>query len=370
MRLGAGLLLLVHGLIHLIGPTKAFGWAPVAALRSPISPAQGALWLVAAILLAGSGMALLGGARWWWITAFIGVALSQLLIATVWQDARFGTIANLLLLIPIGLTGLTARSGSLRSQFERNARTLLAATAESSSGLVAESDLVQLPPLMQAYLRAMGVIGKPHVRNLRLEFDSRMRNSNADPWMKAKAVQYEFFAPPARLFYMEASRAGIPFAVFHRYVGDSATFRVRLAELKESTNASGFEMTRSETVTLLNDIVVLAPAAVLELPIRFETTGANTVRATFSNSGHTVSADLTFNAAGELTGFLSQDRSAISAAGARRLPWSTPISDYRTIDGIRIGSHGEAIWVEPSGPWVYGTFQVTRIAYNVSSFHW
>jgi hypothetical protein len=371
VRIAVTVLLVIHGLIHLIDPAKAFGWANIAQLRQPVSSPLGALWLLAAVLLCGSAVALLLHARWWWLSALAGIVLSQGLILTVWRDARVGTLANVVLAAPVALALLTARAGSLRSQFEQTARALLSVSIPPSrAAIVTDADIAALPPLVQAYLRRTGAVGKPRVHNVRLEFDAHMRDKASDPWMKATAVQYEFFSPPARLFFMEASRAGVPFSVLHRYTDDSATFQVRIAEVKQVTDAKGEEMTRSETVTLLNDIVVFAPAAALDLPITWQTTGPRAVVATFTNAGHTVSAELTFDAAGDLVGFVSNDRSAIGASGARRMPWSTPISDYRLVEGIRVGAHGEAVWVEPTGPWAYGRFQLTRLARNVREFTW
>ena len=115
----------------------------------------------------------------------------------------------------------------------------------------------------------------------------------------------------------------------------------------------------------MNDIVVMAPAAVLDLPFTWKTAGERSVLATFSNAGNTVSAALTFDATGDLVGFLSNDRTQEDAKGTRNVPWSTPISGYREVDGIRIGALGDANWVETSGEWTYGRFEIRSIAYNV-----
>jgi hypothetical protein len=77
-----------------------------------------------------------------------------------------------------------------------------------------------------------------------------------------------------------------------------------------------------------------------------------------------VSARLTFDDAGDLFGFVSSDRVHDREGGAAS--WSTPISGYRRIDGIRIGALGDANRIEPSGEWTYGRFEVTSIAYNVA----
>ena len=78
-----------------------------------------------------------------------------------------------------------------------------------------------------------------------------------------------------------------------------------------------------------------------------------------------MSATLTFDAAGDLVGFLSNDRTQENAKGSRNVPWSAPISEYREIDGVRICTHGDANWIETSGEWTYGKFDIRSIAYNV-----
>jgi hypothetical protein len=163
---------------------------------------------------------------------------------------------------------------------------------------------------------------------------------------------------------MHASRAGVPFDVLHRYVDGAATFRVRIAGLFPMINKQGPGITHDETVTLMNDVLVLAPAAVLDLPFTFETTGERTLRATFRNAGFTVTATLTFDGQGDLVGFVSADRSHDRDEGAAE--WSTPISGYRMIDGIGIGARGDTNWIEPSGEWTYGRFEIATIAYNVA----
>ena len=93
---------------------------------------------------------------------------------------------------------------------------------------------------------------------------------------------------------MNASRSGIPFDVDHRYVDGAATFQVKIVGVYPMVDKAGIAMTKTETVTLMNDILVMAPAAVLDLPFAWETLSEHTVRATFSNAGFTVSAILTF----------------------------------------------------------------------------
>lgn len=363
MRIAFAGLIALHGLIHLLGPAKAFGWGDVSQLRAPMSPEAGLLWFLAAVLLIAAPVGLVLGAPWWWYPALPGVLLSQGLIVTAWSDAKFSTLANVIIAIPLLAAALDARASSFRSRFDHDRDTLLARTTLAAP-LVTEADLAPLPPLLQTYLRRVGAVGRPRVRNLRVTFNAQMRSSATSPWMQSTATQYEFFDRPARLFYMNASRASLPFDIFHRYVDGAATFQVRVAGLMSMVDKHGTGITHDETVTLMNDVLVLAPAAVLGLPFAFETLGERSLRATFHNAGYTASAVLTFDGAGDLVGFVSADRAHDREGGAAT--WSTPISGYRQVDGIRVGALGDANWIEPSGEWTYGRFEITSIAYNVT----
>ena len=99
MKTAIIILLLLHGLIHLMGFVKAFGIAEISELTLPISRGWGVLWLIAALLLILSGILFWTEQSAWWIPAITGVILSQVLLFVFWQDARFGTIPNVLILI-------------------------------------------------------------------------------------------------------------------------------------------------------------------------------------------------------------------------------------------------------------------------------
>lgn len=93
------ILILLHGVIHLMGFAKAFGLAEISELTLPISVGWGAAWLAACLIFITSGVQLFLNSDLWWITGIIGAAMSQILILAFWQDARFGTIPNLIIVI-------------------------------------------------------------------------------------------------------------------------------------------------------------------------------------------------------------------------------------------------------------------------------
>lgn len=253
---------------------------------------------------------------------------------------------------------------SFHSTYRREVR--LALDRPTTISVVGEEDLAPLPAPVRRWLQRAGVVGRPRVHDVRARFTGTFRARPGGPWMRFRSEQHNVFDRPARLFLMVASQYGLPLAGLHVYTGSHATMRIRVAGLFDVVDARGPEMDQGETVTLFNDLCVLAPAALIGAPVRWREVDERTVEATFSNAGHTVHATLFFDANGDLVDFLSNDRFLSSDGKAfRNLPWSTPMSDFRDFGGVRLPAHGDATWKDPQGDFVYGRFDLKAIEYNV-----
>jgi len=252
----------------------------------------------------------------------------------------------------------------LRTAYRRDVERALARSLPSP--LLTESDIAHLPNPIQRYLRVARAVGQPRVRNFHARMHGRFRRARTDPWMPIAAEQYNFVAPPARLFFLTASMRGIPVHGFHRYVGDGASMDVRAAWFLPVASASGWEATRSETVTMFNDMCVIAPATLVEPSVTWDGGDAHGVRGTFNNAGCTIRADLTFSDTGELIDFRSDDRSQSSPDGKTftRVRWTTPLAAYRQFGPVRLASGGEARWHEAGGAWPYIDLVFDDITYN------
>jgi hypothetical protein len=158
---------------------------------------------------------------------------------------------------------------------------------------------------------------------------------------------------------------GLPFDGYHAYVADSATMQIKVGGLFQVVDARGPEMNRGETVTMFNDLCLLAPATLISPSIRWEEIDSVTVRGFFTNRGNTVSAVLTFDPSGALKDFVSNDR-YLSEDGKTYLsyPWSTPTQEYGEFGGRKIAAGGEAIWHMPQGKYAYGRFTVEELEVN------
>jgi hypothetical protein len=364
MRFLLPCLLAVHGAIHLLGAARGLGWARVAALTQPVSRTAGAACLAAAACLSVAAVVRLAWPRWWWVAALPGVILSQGLIVATWRDAKAGTVANALLLVPLVVAMANERPSALRKRFARDAAAALASVAGADPAPITGAEVDALPAPLARYLRRAGVVGRPHPRALRLVFDAEMRAAPDAPWMRARAEQVETFDPPARLFFMEATRAGVPFVVFHRYVGDAATFEVQVAGVVPVVDQRGPAMTRAETVTLFNDLVLLAPAALLRAHVAWMAVDDTTVTGRFTNAGHTVSATITVAPDGRVLNFASDDRAKEAHGRLVPLPWDTPVARWARFDGLELAAEAEARYREDGRWWAYGRFRLVEVAFD------
>lgn len=358
------LFVLIHGLIHLMGVAKAIWPSSLPQLTQPISHAVAMVWLAAALLFVATAATILVSSRAWWWLGLAGIVLSSLAIATSWQDAKAGAPANVVIAAGVMFGFLANGPFSLRAAYERDVNAGL--TRAALDGVLREEDLADLPAPVQRYLRISGAIGRPRIRNVRIRMHGRIRSGPSAKWITMTAEQYTFAAPPTRLFYFSGSMSGIPVQGYHRYVGADASMRVKAAALFTVAEASGPLMLRSETVTMLNDICLVAPGLLADPSLSWEPVNDRTARVVYTNAGQKVRAELVFNDAGELTNFWSDDRlQAASGGEMRAMRWSTPVRSYRQFGSHRLPASGEARWLDSSGDYAYIELAFDEIEYNV-----
>lgn len=186
------------------------------------------------------------------------------------------------------------------------------------------------------------------MKSFRIEFTGQIRKDEESEWMPFTSEQYNFIAVPTRLFFMKASMKHLPVSGFHYYKNGEAFMDIRLLSLFRVQYQSGKEMSVAETVTFFNDMCVMAPATLIDKRIQWLEVKENKVKAAFSNQDITISAWLHFNEKGELINFISEDRYAQQEDGSlKQLPWSTPLKDYREINGYKLTGYGDAVYSYP-----------------------
>lgn len=359
------IIVVLHGLIHLLGFVKGFGFKDVKELTLPISKPMGLLWLAASALFVIYGIMNFANSKYAWLVGFIAVAVSQFLVIMFWYDAKFGTIPNLIILV---VSLLSLGSFLLKSDFANHVKFDFSANNTLSTDILSESDIAHLPPIVQKYLYYTKSVGQPKVKNFRAEFSGGMRGKPEDDYMKFHSVQYNFYEKPSRYFFMEASKMGLPATGLHLYQNETATFEVKMLNWLKVVDAKGDKMNQAETVTLFNDMCFIAPATLIDRRIFWESIDDTTVKGIYKIGNISISAVLFFNDKGELKNFISNDRYETDGNYYNSYPWATPVEDYKMMNGYFLPGKAKLIYRKPEGDFTYGEMEYISVKYNLSGF--
>lgn len=288
---------------------------------------------------------------------------------------------NYWLMIMVGLGVLVMgflvyQSQGLRRTYNSEVGKALEKEKRSDHKKLTKDDIRHLPMPVQRYLIYVGAIGKEKVRNVKLRFEGLMNTgAGKENWSRISAEQYNFFDQIARFFYMQGSKAGLPFLGLHVYGKGRASMLVKALGLLPVVALQNEEMLKAETVTILNDMCLFAPAALIDPRLQWASIDPLTVKATFTNNGIEASALLYFTEKGELSDFVSDDRYRLATDGSLvKERWSTPVNSYKVVNGIKtIGKTDDswktdnsgAFWHTTEGDDCYIKLNVIDIQYNV-----
>ncbi len=359
MRTAFIIFLFFHGLVHLMGFLKAFGFAKFPQLSQNISNLMGGLWLVATVLFFTAAILFRLKNNFWIIIGTGAVILSQVLIVINWQDAKVGTLANLVIFM---ILIVSASSFKFENKFQKDVSESLTSQIISEA-TITERDIQNLPVPVQGYLKYVGILGKPKVKNAKAIFKGKMRERGKN-WFGFTSEQYNFFEDPKRFFFMEAKFRGLPIKGYHRYKNNEASMNIKLFSLFSVVNLKEPELFPTETVTFFNDLCLFAPSALIDENIHWQPIDAFSAKAFFTNKGVTISATLYFNEKGQLVNFVSEDRVDVNTH--RKVPFSTPIKKYGIINGYKLPIVADATWHFPEGDFVYGQFYLQNVEYNLT----
>lgn len=362
MRLAFALILFLHALVHLLGGARALGWIASGAGQPP--PGVAGAWLgVGGALLVAAVAVFVPLARWWEVVAAAAIA-SQVMILAEWADARFGSLVNALALLAAAWGVATEGRSSPRDRYRRSVAALPPTPPDPPS--VTEADLVHLPPPVRAWLRRAGVVGQPRVHGFAARLTGRVRAGPDEPWMPFVAEQRSVLDPPTRVFRLEATRRGVPIHALHRFVNGAATMEVRLLGAIPVADAAGPEMTAADTHTLLHDLCVFAPGALIDPRLGWEALDGQHVLVRMAVGPNRVAAVLRFDEAGDLVDYVAEARGRASPDGATFTPtrWTTPLSQPRTFGGLRLPSRLEARWHPERGAFTYVEAEVVSVEPN------
>lgn len=286
--------------------------------------------------------------------------LSMLHVAAISLRPLFLIALAIMLIIVLAILFMNR----FERQFLNDVGLALKPSLQPSDRLIVPADLEHLPEPVSNYLIHAGVVGKPLVQNFYLIFDGEMRDKGKD-WFSFRSRQYDVINPGTRLFFMKAKMFGMTVPGYHAYGDGKATMDIKLFGIIPVVSHHEKELFKTESVTFLNDVCLFAPSALIGPEFKWEERDYLSAIVIYQTGDISVRATLYFNAAHELVNFESDDRMAVANKTTYR--FSTPASNYKTINGYNLPTYGETIWHYPDGLFTYGKFNLKELKYNVKN---
>jgi hypothetical protein len=236
---------------------------------------------------------------------------------------------------------------------------------KAESKIITETDLAPLPGPVKRYLRYAHVLGKPRVKCAKVRQTGFMRTSPAQKWMPVEATQYTTLAGQLSRTWYARIKIG-PLTLlngFDRYDNGAGHMLIRLLSLLPVVDVKGPEIDLSALIIFINDMVMW-PTAFLSDYIHWETINETSAELQVDLHGNQFSAVVHFNEFGEMVNFITEDRYRAVGKGFKQDRWSTPLRNYREMNGLRIPAEGDAIWYLPEGDFAYIRASIGQVIYN------
>jgi hypothetical protein len=370
LRIVFSFLLLIHGLIHLLGFVQAFQLATVEGMRlkswatflTDSPKLSGTLWFIAFLLFLGATLLFVLKKETWWILTLAAIAFSQILIILYWQEAKFGTIANIIILAGAVL-GYAAWNFN---QMVRAERAGFTTDREYPAHVLTREMITHLPAPVQLWLIRSGSLGKPVVHTVYLEQKGQMRTTPDGKWMDVEAKEYFTVQQPGFLWIADVKAAPfIHLAGRDKYENGRGHMLIKALSLFTVANAQGKETDQGTLLRYLGETVWFPSAAISEY-IRWETMDARSAKATMTYGGIKASGIFRFTAQGDLESFEAQ-RYYNRPEGNTLETWLITIDQngFKEFEGIRIPAKSAVTWKLKSGDFTWFKLDITHVAYNL-----
>ncbi len=365
MRLVLIILLGIHGIIHLFGFLKAFEIFQFNAITQPISRTFGLVWLFTFILFVFTILLLIFKSEYWWLIGFSAVVVSQILIFNYWSDAKFGTIANLIILVSVMIA---YSSFSYKNKILKERIFMLENSKNITKDVITEETISGLPYIVQQWLMNNGIIGKSPISNAHLvqELELKLKLEQSE-WNYGTAEQYITVQPPSFNWSISTQMNSI-FDVMGRdkFQNGQGEMIIKLFSLFPVVEAKNHEHINQATLQRYLAEIVWYPSAALSSYIKWDSLSEYSAKATMEYKGTKGSGEFHFDEKGDFKKFVAmryQDTNSVMPT-----EWTVVATKTEERNGIKIPVNCEASWKLESGNWTWLKLKIKDIEYNVKKF--
>lgn len=354
-------ILCMHGLIHLMGFTHAFGYSEPSQFTVPVSKLAGIMWLMTAVGFLVTVILYLTKKNWMFVAVLTSIA-SQIMIILFGNDAKAGTLINIL--VVIAAIHALGRSAFKRRNIHEIKNILPDKPLPRDA--VKGDQLNDLPPIVRNWLIQCGVEGKRNIHSVRLKQKGEMRLRPGSGWMTFTAIQYFNVDEPAFHWQVDVRKFSFPLMNGRDYFyNGKGHMQILIYALFKVVDANDDEKINSGTMLRYLAEICWFPTAALSPYIRWEQVSPEMATAEMNRAGTSVKGEFYFNGKGEITRFRAL-RYYGTEASAKQEVWEVQTKSYKIFQGMKIPTRCRVSWKLHDGEFNWANIEITEVEYNVA----
>ena len=364
MRIALLILIGLHGSIHALGFLNTLGFSELIDINKPISKLSGLFWLVTFIMFIIVAILYTLRVSIWWFFGLVSVLVSQILIFNHWTDTKYGTIANLIILIAVILAYFNYR---FEDRIRQERAKLFEKSLKYDGEILSPEDITSLPEAVQRWLIYSNVIGKPKVSNVFLTQDLQLKlKPEQKEWNNGIAEQYFTIQPPA--FNWDINTQMNPLMNVtgrDKFEDGKAEMLIKLFAFIPVADVKNNEKVNQSALQRYLAEIIWFPSASLNEYLIWEEIDEHSAKATLEHNGTKGSGIFYFNEMGQFEKFVAmrfKDSDDIEP-----MEWIVIANKTEERNGIKIPTECEATWNLESGSWTWLKLKIKHIEYNVEN---
>ncbi|PQV50462.1 hypothetical protein CLV33_102324 [Jejuia pallidilutea] len=360
MRTVLAFLLIIHGIIHLIGFSSSYFSAGINKQILGIPKPIGAIWLVVFVMFMVSAAALITNKKWFYV-AFIAAFVSQILIVLAWKDAKFGTIANIIIIVA---SYYAYSNYKFNTMVKTETAQILQNLNIENTNTVLEKEILHLPEIIQKWMLNSGVVGKENINSVRLQQKGKMKTKPNSKWLNFTAEQCFNVKEPAFIWSTKVDVMPMLKMVGRdKLINGKGNMLIKLAGIIPIVNEGENEKINSATMLRYLAEIVWFPSAALNNYIYWEAIDKLTVKATLTINEKSVTGVFKFSDVGEVQSFEAK-RYYGAGEHATLQTWYIKIREFKDFNGYKIPSKSDVLWKLKEGDFNWLYLEITKLNYN------
>jgi len=362
MRIIFFIIVILHGLLHVLGFLKSFGTFGIGEFMVlPISETAGTLWLLSAVLIVFYGFSFLDKRKYSFIIGFTAVLVSQVLITCFWTDASFGTIPNVLILIGL-ICSFACFNFNRKTDNETNQ--LISDVSLKDIKTIGVKDIRSLPKPIKRWIQSIGILGKEEIKIACIKQKAKMKmKPDQTKWYQADAIQYIITERPSFIWKVGLKIMPLLRIVGRdKYINGKGEMLIKLNSLFNVVNEKGDKIDEGTLQRYLGELV-WTPSLAINPLIEWEEIDDFSAKAKLNYQGVKGEGTFFFNQRGDFVKF-STMRYMENKPDSKRFPWIISVDEYTLFDGIKIPSKMKATWKLDKVDWTWLELKILDVKYN------